>query len=28
MALTALGNNPGDMDYSYFEIAREAKNVG
>jgi uncharacterized damage-inducible protein DinB len=24
MALTAMGHNPGDLDYSYFEYARDA----
>jgi uncharacterized damage-inducible protein DinB len=27
MALTALGQNPGDLDYSYFEMGRDARNV-
>jgi len=27
MALTALGHNPGDLDYSYFEISRDAGHV-
>jgi len=28
MALTAMGQNPGDLDYVYFEISREAGHVG
>jgi uncharacterized damage-inducible protein DinB len=27
MALTAMGQNPGDLDYLYFEMAREAGGV-
>jgi uncharacterized damage-inducible protein DinB len=28
MALTAMGQNPGDLDYSYFEMARDARPAG
>ena len=27
MALTAMGQNPGDLDYLYFEMAREGGDV-
>jgi uncharacterized damage-inducible protein DinB len=28
IALTGIGHNPGNLDYSYFELAREARNAG